>query len=1086
MANNRIRVAPSVTFNEIDLTFNPVRQFGLTRLMIMGEFEYGPAFQNIRVSNYNEFSAKYGKLNPCKYVGTNQLKFQGAYTAKQFLKESNELYVCRVLGLSGYDAGDLWTINLGANVDVNTIQDGATSEFNGELVYSEGALTSAIFSNGVLQEMFEAGLLSGDIFGGFNVSSGTTFNYISSNGFVSDCDGNFSGARFNGVITEREDQYVCLSATTTQSGFIFQTGNAETCTVLYSAGTQTIGSTFYVDVVNPIIIVNQTTNEVEVVPFGMLVAKGGTITHNIDDSVTIVNGTITFPNGDVFSGGTYKICDIDSNNAYYDCLGINGTNYTIVTGTTTVNTPVFQSSSSTSEIQFPTGLVKIYLSGTCTVQTASANQTYDNRVVIGLRSKAQYNSNEEVVFRVKNTNFLIEPLVSGAVIKPYDDFRLRGFDTDGVEFSFIVSLDRRKSNYINKVFAERPNCCDNGLDLYISESYQSMFDNLVTQNLVYCIKPTVCHSTSLYNYKTQYRSAETPYVVSELRGSKVQRLFKFVTISDGDMANRHVKVSITNIRPDRRLFDVIVRDFNDTDANPVILEQFANCTLDIQSTSFVARQIGGTTPNNDVYPQRSMYITVEIDANCVYDAFPSGFEGYPVVDYSCAQAPIVQYKTSYGPRDKARNEYLGFSTSFGYDQDLFDFHGHPESSLVQFTGETKGFHMDKDAVMPMIDGVGTKHFEVGLTEFRNEADLSLTALSKINTRKFTVCFYGGFDGWDIHRMNTGNRTNSDFYTVNGTNGILGLSSGAFDSYVMEDFDGEFSSVLNSDYYAYLKGIRTIANPQEIKYNLVVTPNVNTIDNSNLIEEMVEMLEVYRCDAFYIVDTPTRDADGLPYNASFLGDRLDGEYDSSYLATYAYETLYNDTENNQYIYTYPSVDLPRIFAVSDRVSKIWFAPAGVTRGRSEFLDVIKNPNASEQDNLYSGRINSMWRYNGSVLAWGNRSMKIDESRTSVLTDINVRRLIIYIRQLLSDVSVSLLFEQNDAAVRRQFENLVNPILNNIREERGLFRFAVQLDNSPEAFQTNKLTGKILLWPTRALEQIEIGFTLTNDGAEFDDI
>ena len=66
MANNRIRISPSVNFTERDLSFTSQRQLALTKLMIMGEFEYGSAFDVIRVSNYNEFSAKFGTLNPCK------------------------------------------------------------------------------------------------------------------------------------------------------------------------------------------------------------------------------------------------------------------------------------------------------------------------------------------------------------------------------------------------------------------------------------------------------------------------------------------------------------------------------------------------------------------------------------------------------------------------------------------------------------------------------------------------------------------------------------------------------------------------------------------------------------------------------------------------------------------------------------------------------------------------------------------------------------------------------------------------------------------------------------------------------------
>lgn len=1083
MANAKIRVSPSVNFYERDLTFSPQRQFALTRLMIMGEFEYGSAFDVTKVENYNQFSAKFGSLNPCKYKNTNQLKFQGAYTAKQFLQESNELYVCRVLGLSGYDAGDLWAITFGANVDTSTITEGSSTSFTGEIQYANGELVSGAFSDSTIQDMFDSGILDAEAFGGYNAQTGVTLSYNSLDGFVSNCDGVFHSSRFDATITGRDDHYICLSGTSTSGGYVYQSSVTDTCAVQFSAGTQTIGSTLRITVTTPIVIIDQNTSEVEVVSAGIIVIKGGTITHNVDDSITIVNGTITLPNGDILNGTLYKICELGSNTVEYDCDGINGTGYTIVTGTTVVYTPVFQSGSTVTEIQVPSGIVTIQLSGSTVELTADALATYENKIACGLRSVGSYNGNEELTFRVKNTNLLIEPLVSGATIKPYDDFKITGTDTNGVEFTYTVSLDKRKKNYINKVFGVRANCCDNPAPLYISELYQTMFDNLVAENKIYCIKPTICHNTTLWNYKEQYRGAETPYIVSELRGNKVIRLFKFLTLGDGDSSNRYIKTSITNIRPDRRLFDVLVRAYDDTDKTPVILEQYANCSLDVQSNNYIARLIGGTSLT-DVYPQKSMYISVEVAASCVYDAFPAGFEGYNVVDYGdCATAPVIQYKTKYDTTDKVRYEFLGLNSNDGYDQDLFDWHGNPSVNTLVFSGTTDGFHLDKDAGSAIVDGVGTLSFMVGENEFRNDADLEGTSYAKLNSRKFTLAFAGGFDGWDIHRLTTGNRSNGDQYSTKGTNGVLGLGSGAFDTYVLEDFDGEFSTVINSDYYAYLKGIRTISNPQDVKYNLVVTPNINTFDNSDLVEEMIEMLEEVRCDAFYVTDTPTRDADGVPYSAKFLADRLDGLFSSSYLATYAYDCIYNDIENNTYVYVPASVDMPRIYAVSDRLTRVWFAPSGKKRGGSAFTNVVKNPTAAEQETLFLGRINSMWRDGGIVTAWGNKTLQIEET---VLDRINVRRLMIYIRQLLADVSVNLLFEQNDETVRRQFEAQVNPILSNIRDDRGIIRFAIELDRSARAFETTELNGKILIQPTRALEQINIGFTLTNDSASFDNV
>jgi hypothetical protein len=102
---------------------------------------------------------------------------------------------------------------------------------------------------------------------------------------------------------------------------------------------------------------------------------------------------------------------------------------------------------------------------------------------------------------------------------------------------------------------------------FVEELYGNLFNDLYTAGKIIGVKQTlVKYGKTFEEYRTQYQSAETPYVVSELRGNKVLRLFKFITISDGNAANEQFKISIINIKPDAREFDVLVRSFYDTDA----------------------------------------------------------------------------------------------------------------------------------------------------------------------------------------------------------------------------------------------------------------------------------------------------------------------------------------------------------------------------------------------------------------------------------------------------------------------------------------------------------------------------------------
>ena len=73
---------------------------------------------------------------------------------------------------------------------------------------------------------------------------------------------------------------------------------------------------------------------------------------------------------------------------------------------------------------------------------------------------------------------------------------------------------------------------------------------------------------------------------------KVIKLFKSVSISDGTAANSEIKISIQNIDPDGKEFDVVVRQFGDVDSKPSILEAFTKCNMDPSTNNFVGRRIG--------------------------------------------------------------------------------------------------------------------------------------------------------------------------------------------------------------------------------------------------------------------------------------------------------------------------------------------------------------------------------------------------------------------------------------------------------------------------------------------------------------
>jgi hypothetical protein len=121
MANTKVFVSPGVYTSEVDLSFVS-QSVGVTTLGIVGETLKGPAFEPIFIRNFDEFTEFFGGTSPEKFINTQIPKYEASYIAKAYLQQSNQLFVTRILGLSGYDAGPSWSISTVANVNPSTVQ----------------------------------------------------------------------------------------------------------------------------------------------------------------------------------------------------------------------------------------------------------------------------------------------------------------------------------------------------------------------------------------------------------------------------------------------------------------------------------------------------------------------------------------------------------------------------------------------------------------------------------------------------------------------------------------------------------------------------------------------------------------------------------------------------------------------------------------------------------------------------------------------------------------------------------------------------------------------------------------------------
>lgn len=742
-------------------------------------------------------------------------------------------------------------------------------------------------------------------------------------------------------------------------------------------------------------------------------------------------------------------------------------------------------------------------SGTCTGLTTTysgASLTdYEGMVLAVVRTRADsttpldstplttpYTTNLEIT-----NNYTVDSVMSptGDVFATFD---LTASNTDtgsiysGTSATYRVSLNPNDSSYLPNVIGYEPK--DKNTMIWVQAIYPDLIDKLDEDGIAYGVKTEmVTGSTEIFtDYETGYKTPETPWVVSQLMGNSVDRLFKFISISDGDSANEEIKISITNIDPFSGEFDVVIRSFYDTDANPVVLETYTNCTMVKGASNYIGQRIG---TSDGEYTLLSDYVMVEIAEDVPLDVFPAGFEGYMLNNYSSAVTgdgtgvtPEIFYKQSYADTDKVSKTYLGISelgyTGDGINQDMFDFNnwysGQPASAFTQ----TKGFHMDSGATII----TGTTEFKVGAGDFSTyqQVEQVTNPYYDIKRRKFTLVPAGGFDGWDVNRRE---RSYGDMYVQGGR---------------QSGHPGQPLVVPTNDFQAWQMAIDTFANPEAITINLFATPGINWAYQTALVQDTIEMIEEQRTDTLYVIDSPQATVDNVAVigdggkadvvAAENIVDLLDtAEIDSSYSCTYYPWIQMRDTVNNVNIYIPPTGEVVKAMAFTDNTSFPWFAPAGLNRGVTNAIKSQYKLSLEARDILYEGRVNPMADFADSGTAiFGQKTLQVKES---ALDRINVRRLLLQIKVLIANIAVRLVFEQNDQVTIDSFLNKANPILDSIKRERGLTDFRIKMDssnNTPETRDRNELFGEIFLKPTRAVEFIGITFTITPSGASFDDV
>jgi uncharacterized protein len=288
-------------------------------------------------------------------------------------------------------------------------------------------------------------------------------------------------------------------------------------------------------------------------------------------------------------------------------------------------------------------------------------------------------------------------------------------------------------------------------------------------------------------------------------------------------------------------------------------------------------------------------------------------------------------------------------------------------------------------------------------------------------------------------------------------------------------NGVTQGLIGTDYDNMLD---LLANQDDYAFNVLLTPGLFNSAHASQTTTAINNTQG-RGDSIYVLDP-------IVYGSTIAGTNTQAaSRNTSYAAMYWPWLQTIDPDSGQNVWVPASTMIGGVYAYNDSVSEPWFAPAGINRGGlGNVIRPERKLTQSNRDSLYENNVNPIASFPGvGTVVYGQKTL---QRQASALDRVNVRRLLIALKGYISQVSQTLLFEQNTAATRNNFLAAVNPYLESVQQRQGLYAFKVVMDdsnNTPDVIDRNQLVGAIYLQPTKTAEFIILDFNVLPTGATF---
>lgn len=350
--------------------------------------------------------------------------------------------------------------------------------------------------------------------------------------------------------------------------------------------------------------------------------------------------------------------------------------------------------------------------------------------------------------------------------------------------------------------------------------------------------------------------------------------------------------------------------------------------------------------------------------------------------------------------------------------------------------------------------------------------------------KFTTFLHGGFDGTNI--LDRASRR------LNDRSVSFDAGGGAEGNFVSPGLAQNQNGVAsrNNSVVAYKTAVDIMTNAFYVNTNILAVPGVRESYVTNYAAQKTKEygMAMYLMDIPAYDDTNTRLYDDVSTRPDVTNTAraFDGRaIDNDYSAVYFPDVSVQDTVNKRVVKVPASVAALAALGYNDRVAYPWFAPAGFNRAALDFVkNVATRLNSAERDALYDVRINPITTFPklGFVI-FGQKTLKASKSS---LDRVNVRRLLLEVKRIVTDIALRLPFEPGTPGLSQQFERDAGDRLGIIQAQSGIEAFRVTMNetnNTETDRDENRLKGQIMIVPTRTIEFIKLDFVITSSGVEF---